>query len=121
MRRNDPQTLDPSGINDLAVLLGQRPKKDRSAQKIIIIPSDVTRGEHVGIIVDNVQSVTEIMGRHISLLGEDISTQIQTHIKGIIKITHDDLLDKHTSQKNQTTLVIWLDIQKILDDIQGTL
>lgn len=108
-------------IIDLAVLLGQRPKKDRSAQKIIIIPSDVTRGEHVGIIVDNVQSVTEIMGRHISLLGEDISTQIQTHIKGIIKITHDDLLDKHTSQKNQTTLVIWLDIQKILDDIQGTL
>lgn len=108
-------------IIDLAILLGERPKKDRSGQKIIIIPSDVTRGEHVGIIVDNVQSVTEILGRHVSLLGDNITTQIKTHIKGIIKISHDDVLDKHAEASRKAMLVIWLDIQKILDDIQGAL
>jgi purine-binding chemotaxis protein CheW len=107
-------------IIDLAILLGQRPKKDRSGQKIIIVPSDITNGEHVGIIVDTVQSVTEIHGRHVSLLGEDVSLQIQTHIKGIIKISHDDVLEKHAEVSTSATLVIWLDIQKILQDIQGS-
>ncbi len=106
-------------VIDLAILLGQRSRSDRSGQKIIIIPSDVTGGEHVGIIVDNVQSVTEIMGRHVSMLGDDIATQIKTHIKGIIKITHDDVLEKRTEAIQETTLIIWLDIQKILHDIQG--
>ena len=105
-------------IIDLAILLGQRARKDRSGQKIIIIPSDVTNGEHVGIIVDNVQSVTEVQGRQVSLLGDDITDQIQTHIKGIIKITHDDILERHAEVKDQVTLVIWLDIQRILHDIQ---
>jgi purine-binding chemotaxis protein CheW len=107
-------------IIDLSILLGERPKKDRSSQKIIIIPSNVTNGEHIGIIVDNVQSVTEIQGRHVSMLGDDITTQIQTHIKGIIKISLDDMLEKHTGDTRQATLVIWLDIQKILHDIQGS-
>ncbi len=108
-------------VIDLAILLGQRPRKDRSGQKIIIIPSDVTNGEHVGIIVDNVQSVTEIMGRNVSLLGDDITSQINTHIKGIIKISRDDILEKHTEGSGQNaSLIIWLDIQKILHDIQGT-
>ena len=108
-------------VIDLAILLGERPKKDRSGQKIMIIPSDVTHGDHVGIIVDNVQSVTEILGKHVSLLGDDITNQIQTHIKGIIKISHDDVLEKHTEVSREATLVIWLDIQKILDEIQGTI
>jgi|GEM_PF-950845 len=107
-------------VIDLAILLGQRSRSDRSGQKIIIIPSDVTGGEHVGIIVDNVQSVTEIMGRHVSMLGDDIATQIKTHIKGIIKITHDDVLEKRSDATQETTLIIWLDIQKILHDIQGS-
>lgn len=106
-------------VIDLAILLGQRSRSDRSGQKIIIIPSDVTGGEHVGIIVDNVQSVTEIMGRHVSMLGDDITTQIKTHIKGIIKITHNDVLEKRSETSQDTTLIIWLDIQKILHDIQG--
>ncbi|WP_319580443.1 chemotaxis protein CheW [uncultured Methanospirillum sp.] len=106
-------------VIDLAILLGQRSRSDRSGQKIIIIPSDVTGGEHVSIIVDNVQSVTEIMGRHVSMLGDDIATQIKTHIKGIIKITHDDVLEKRSEVSQETTLIIWLDIQKILHDIQG--
>jgi chemotaxis signal transduction protein len=81
----------------------------------------VTNGEHVGIIVDNVQSVTEIMGRNVSLLGDDITSQINTHIKGIIKISRDDILEKHTEGSGQNaSLIIWLDIQKILHDIQGT-
>ncbi|PKL59192.1 MAG: hypothetical protein CVV33_09110 [Methanomicrobiales archaeon HGW-Methanomicrobiales-4] len=107
-------------VIDLAILLGERPKKDRSGQKIIIIPSDATNGEHVGIIVDNVHSVTEILGRHVSHLGDDITTQIHTHIKGIIKISHDDVLEKRAENNTQATLVIWLDIQKILHDIQGS-
>ncbi|HWQ67564.1 MAG TPA: chemotaxis protein CheW [Methanospirillum sp.] len=107
-------------IIDLAMLLGEQGRKERMGQKIIIIPSDVTKGEHVGIIVDNVQSVTEVQGRSVTSLGEDINAQIKTHIKGIIKLSRDDILEKHTEDSQNINLVIWLDMVKILHDLQGT-
>ncbi len=107
-------------IVDLAVLLGEGVRKDRSGQKIIIIPSDVTQGEHVGIIVDTVRSVTEVPVRQVTSLGEDINAQIHTHIKGIIKISQDDILDKRSGETDKAQLVIWLDMGEILSGIQGS-
>lgn len=107
-------------IIDLGILLGERSTKERSEQKIIIVPQDTTHGEHIGIIVDNVQSVTEIMGRQVNSLGDDINSHIRTHIKGIIKISKDDTIDKRTDGQHGAELVIWLDMNKILSELQGS-
>ncbi|MCA1917238.1 chemotaxis protein CheW [Methanospirillum hungatei] len=104
-------------VIDLAVLLGERIKKDRSGQKIIIVPPDAAHGEHLGIIVDNVRSVTEIGARQVTALGDEINERIQTRIKGIIKVTHDDLIEKREGEEKEANLVIWLDMKEILNRI----
>ncbi len=102
-------------VIDLAILLGERMKKDRSGQKIIIVPPDAAHGEHLGIIVDNVRSVTEIGARQVTALGDEINERIQTRIKGIIKVTHDDLIEKREGEEKEANLVIWLDMKEILN------
>ncbi len=104
-------------VIDLAVLLGERIKKDRSGQKIIIVPPDAAHGEHLGIIVDNVRSVTEIGARQVTALGDEINERIQTRIKGIIKVTNDDLIEKREGEEKEANLVIWLDMKEILNRI----
>ena len=106
-------------IIDLGILLGEGLKKDRSGQKIIIIPTDAAHGEHLGIIVDNVRSVTEIGVKQVTSLGDEINARIQTTIKGVIKITHDELNEKHEDDKKGDNLVIWLDMKDILNRLAG--
>ena len=106
-------------IIDLGILLGEGLKKDRSGQKIIIIPPDAAHGEHLGIIVDNVRSVTEIGVKQVTSLGDEINARIQTTIKGVIKITHDELNEKHEDDKKGDNLVIWLDMKDILNHLAG--
>lgn len=102
-------------VVDLAILLGERIKKDRAGQKIIIVPPDAAHGEHLGIIVDNVRSVTEVGVRQVTTLGNEINERIQTSIKGIIKVSHDDLIEIHEGEEKKDNLVIWLDIKEILN------
>jgi len=106
-------------VIDLGILLGEGLKKDRSGQKIIIVPSDAARGEHIGIIVDNVRSVTEIAVKQVTALGDEINTRINTRIKGIIKVTHDDLIDKREGEEKGDNLVIWLDMKEIISRLAG--
>lgn len=106
-------------VIDLGVLLGEGLRKDRSGQKIIIVPPDAAQGEHLGIIVDNVRSVTEIGVRQVTSLGEEINTRIQTNIKGIIKVTHDDIIEKRNGEEKEANLVIWLDMKEILASLAG--
>lgn len=106
-------------VIDLAILMGEGLKKDRTGQKIIIVPPDSAHGEHIGIIVDNVRSVTEIGIKQVTSLGEDINNRIQTNIKGIIKVTQDDLLDKREGEEGRNHLVIWLDMKEILARLAG--
>lgn len=111
---------DVTHVVDLGILLGERVKKDRTGQKIIIVPPDAAHGEHLGIIVDNVRSVTEIGVRQVTPLGEEINTRIQTRIKGIIKVTHDDLIEKRDGDEKEDNLVIWLDMKEILNRLAGS-
>jgi len=106
-------------IIDLGILLGEGLRKDRSGQKIIIVPPDAAHGEHLGIIVDNVRSVTEIGVKQVTSLGDDINNRIQTTIKGVIKITHDELTEKHEDDLKEDNLVIWLDMEDILKRLSG--
>jgi len=100
-------------------LLWEGIKKDRTGQKIIIVPPDAAHGEHLGIVVDNVRSVTEIGVKQVTALGEEINNRIQTRIKGIIKVTHDDLIDKREGTEKDANLVIWLDMKEILNRLAG--
>lgn len=106
-------------VVDLSILLGEGIKKDRTGQKIIIVPPDAAHGEHLGIVVDNVRSVTEIGVKQVTALGEEINNRIQTRIKGIIKVTHDDLIDKREGTEKDANLVIWLDMKEILNRLAG--
>lgn len=106
-------------VIDLGVLLGEGLRKDRAGQKIIIVPPDAAQGEHLGIIVDNVRSVTEIGVKQVTSLGEEINTRIQTNIKGIIKVTHDDIIEKRNGEEKEANLVIWLDMKEILASLAG--
>jgi len=106
-------------VIDLAILLGERVKKDRAGQKIIIVPPDAAHGEHLGIIVDNVRSVTEIGARQVTPLGDEINERIKTRIKGIIKVTHDDFIEKHDGEEKEANLVIWLEMKEILNNMAG--
>ena len=106
-------------VVDLAVLLGEGVRKDRTGQKIIIVPPDAAHGEHLGIIVDNVRSVTEIGARQVTALGDEINHRIQTRIKGIIKVTHDDYIEKRDGEEKDANLVIWLDMKEILNQMAG--
>lgn len=106
-------------VIDLAVLLGERVKKDRTGQKIIIVPPDATHGEHIGIIVDNVRSVTGIGIRQVTSLGNEITERIQTRIKGIIKVSQDDLVERSEGEEKRSDLVIWLDMKEILNQMAG--
>ena len=67
--------------------------------------------------MDNVRSVTEIGVRQVTALGDEINERIQTRIKGIIKVTHDDLIEKREGEEKEANLVIWLDMKEILNRI----
>ncbi|OQA54807.1 MAG: purine-binding chemotaxis protein [Euryarchaeota archaeon ADurb.Bin294] len=106
-------------VIDLAVLLGERIKKDRTGQKIIIVPPDAAHGDHIGIIVDNVRSVTGIGVRQVTALGNEVNERIQTKIKGIIKVSQDDLVERSEVEEKRADLVIWLDMKEILNQMAG--
>ena len=65
--------------------------------------------------MDNVRSVTEVGVRQVTTLGNEINERIQTKIKGIINVSHDDLIERHEEEKKKDNLVIWLDIKEILN------
>ncbi len=104
-------------IVDLAVLLGESAKTDKTDQKIIIIPAEITDGQHIGIIVDNVRSVTEIPAIDVTSLGEEMNTHIHTHIKGVIRLKQDDIHDRNSEDQDIAQLVIWLDVKEILAEL----
>ncbi|MHB8163996.1 MAG: chemotaxis protein CheW [Methanoregula sp.] len=84
------------------------------SQKIIVFMADAAKGNNVGVIVDNVSSVTEISTAQVDLMTEGIAGNESRYIKGIIN-THTD--DGENAEKG---LIIWLDIQKMFNDIENT-
>ena len=82
-------------------------------QKIIVLMSEVAGGNNVGIIVDNVSSVTEITASQVDCMTESLAGNEAKYIKGII--TQDDETKEEGGKK---TLIIWLDIHKMFNDIQ---
>lgn len=81
-------------------------------QKIIVLMPDAAGGNNVGMIVDNVSSVTEISASQVDCMTDSIVGNDAKYIKGIIT------QDQDSKEGGRKTLVIWLDIHKMFKDIE---
>jgi purine-binding chemotaxis protein CheW len=85
-----------------------------ASQKIIVFMAEAAKGNNVGVIVDNVSSVTEISHAHVDRMTEGIAGNESKYIKGIITAGADG------GENEGKGLIIWLDIQKMFKDIENT-
>jgi purine-binding chemotaxis protein CheW len=100
-----------TNIMNLNTLLGLPPQETRENQKIIVLVPDAASGSNVGIIVDEVTSVLQVAETDIEHLGEGLSSEVSSFVKGIIKLKGDG------SDKKSTGLIIWIDMKKVLEDV----
>jgi len=82
-----------------------------ASQKIIVFMAEAAKGNNVGVIVDNVSSVTEISAAQVDTMTEGIAGNESKYIKGIITT------GTVAGGKESRGLIIWLDIQKMFNDI----
>jgi purine-binding chemotaxis protein CheW len=81
-------------------------------QKIIVLMAEVAGGNNVGVIVDNVSSVTEILASQVDCMTESLAGNEAKYIKGIINYGQE------SQEKEGRGLIIWLDIHKMFKDIE---
>ncbi len=79
-------------------------------QKIVVLMPDVAGGSSIGIIVDDVHSVIQVQDQDVERVTDGIASSIGMYVKGIIKVGAADA-------EKIKDLVIWLDIQKVIDDL----
>jgi purine-binding chemotaxis protein CheW len=100
-----------TNIMNLNTLLGLPNREVRDNQKIIVLVPEAASGSNVGIIVDEVTSVLQVAETDIEHLGEGLSSEVSSFVKGIIKLKGD------ISDKKSTGLIIWIDMKKVLEDV----
>jgi purine-binding chemotaxis protein CheW len=100
-----------TNIMNLNTLLGLPHQEIQEKQKIIVLVPDAASGSNVGIIVDEVTSVLQVAETDIEHLGEGLSSEVSSFVKGIIKLKGD------VSDKKSTDLIIWIDMKKVLEDV----
>ena len=100
-----------TNIMNLNSLLGLPHQEIRDNQKIVVLVPEAAGGSNVGIIVDDVISVLQVAQTDIEHLGEGLSSDVSSFVKGIIKLKSDE------SDKKNTGLIIWIDMQKVLEDL----
>jgi len=100
-----------TNIMNLNTLLGLPSQEIRDNQKIIVLVPDAAGGNNVGIIVDDVSSVLQISESDVDHMGEGFSSEFSSFVKGIIKIKSDD------TETNKKSLIIWIDMLKVLKDL----
>jgi purine-binding chemotaxis protein CheW len=99
-----------TNIMNLNTLLGLPDQEVRDNQKIIVLVPEAAGGSNVGIIVDDVSSVLQITEADIDHMGEGLSSEFSSFVKGIIKIKSDD------PNKKNKSLIIWIDMLRVLKD-----
>ena len=100
-----------TNIMNLNTLLGLTNQEVRDNQKIIVLVPEVVSGSNIGIIVDDVTGVLQIAEADVERLGEGLATEVSGFVKGIIKLKGDE------ADKKSTHLIIWIDMQKVIDDV----
>jgi purine-binding chemotaxis protein CheW len=81
-------------------------------QKIIVLMPEAAGGNNVGMIVDNVSSVTEISSSQVDCMADSMVGNETKYIKGIIT------MGQESREGENKTLIIWLDIHKMFKDIE---
>jgi purine-binding chemotaxis protein CheW len=100
-----------TNILNLNTILGLSEQKERANQKIIVLVPEAANGNNVGIIVDDVSSVTQVSESDVEKIGEGFASDFSDFVKGIIKIRAENNEDRTKG------LIIWLDMQKVLKDL----
>ncbi|MDD3407955.1 MAG: chemotaxis protein CheW [Methanomicrobium sp.] len=98
-----------TNVMNLNCLMGLESAKDHMSKKIIVLVPEATGGSNIGLIVDDVQSVLQINEDNIDQM--DASLSKEAFVKGIIKAD--------AAAKEKKDLVIWIDIEKILEETLG--
>jgi purine-binding chemotaxis protein CheW len=100
-----------TNIMNLNTMLGLVNQEARDNQKIIVLVPEAVSGSNIGIIVDDVIGVLQVAESDVEHLGEGLASEVSGFVKGIIKLQRDD------ADKKNTQLIIWLDVQKVLEDV----
>jgi len=98
-------------IIDLKHRLNIEPSREIIAEssRIIVLDDNVT-GSKIGILVDDVSSVSTFEDRHVDYTSASVSKE-DTNIIGIIK------RKIKVKEKEKNELIIWIDIKQLLRDI----
>jgi len=100
-----------TNIMNLNTMLGLVNQEARDNQKIIVLVPEAVSGSNIGIIVDDVIGVLQVAESDVEHLGEGLASEVSGFVKGIIKLQRDD------ADKKYTQLIIWLDVQKVLEEV----
>jgi len=100
-----------TNIMNLNTLLGLVNQEARDNQKIIVLVPEAVSGSNIGIIVDDVIGVLQVAESDVEHLGDGLASEVSGFVKGIIKLQRDD------ADKKNTQLIIWLDLQKVLEEV----
>jgi purine-binding chemotaxis protein CheW len=100
-----------TNIMNLNTMLGLVNQEARDNQKIIVLVPEVVSGSNIGIIVDDVIGVLQVAECDVEHLGEGLASEVSGFVKGIIKLKRDD------ADKKNTQLIIWIDVQKVIEEV----
>jgi len=100
-----------TNIMNLNTMLGLVNQEAQDNQKIIVLVPEAVSGSNIGIIVDDVIGVLQVAESDVEHLGEGLASEVSGFVKGIIKLQRDE------ADKKNTQLIIWLDVQKVLEDV----
>jgi purine-binding chemotaxis protein CheW len=100
-----------TNIMNLNTMLGLVNQEARDNQKIIVLVPEAVSGSNIGIIVDDVIGVLQVAESDVEHLGDGLASEVSGFVKGIIKLQRDD------ADKKNTQLIIWLDLQKVLEEV----
>lgn len=99
-------------VLNLSTILGIPQGEKKEHQKIIILVPEAAGGSNVGIIVDDVLSVMQVAEADVEKMDESLARD--AYVKGIIKVT-----DQMAEDEDSKNLVIWIDMAKVLEQING--
>ena len=100
-----------TNIMNLNTMLGLVNQEARDNQKIIVLVPEAVSGSNIGIIVDDVIGVLQVAESDVEHLGEGLASEVSGFVKGIIKLKRDD------ADKQNTQLIIWIDVQKVIEEV----
>ncbi len=99
-----------TNVMNLYTLLGLSDKVENNAKKIIVFMPEAAGGNNVGVIVDNVMSVTPVDESQVEHSTTESAGGRTQYIKGIIKVGEGQ------GAETEKRLILWLDLARVLSD-----